>query len=67
MRVKFQILDEDEPLTIGYKFICFHMIFDMKMENLRRKARLRKFGQYLGPNLELTQDRKPLSSVLYMY
>ena len=40
VQVAFQILDEKEEMLIGYKFICCHMIFDMKMEDFRRKARL---------------------------
>ena len=40
VRVAFQILDENEEVTIGYKFICYHMIFDVKMEDFRRKSRL---------------------------
>ena len=30
VRVAFQILDEDKPVQIGYKFIHCHMIFDIK-------------------------------------
>ena len=40
VRVAFQILDENEEVPIGYKFIRCHMIFDVKMEDFRRKARL---------------------------
>ena len=40
MRVAFQILDDNKPVTIGYKFIFCHMIFDVKMEDFRRKSRL---------------------------
>ena len=40
VRVAFQILDENEEVPIGYKFFCCHMIFDIKMEDFRRKARL---------------------------
>ena len=39
VRVAFQILDENEEVPIGYKFICCHMIFDIKMEDFRRKSR----------------------------
>ena len=38
--VAFQILDENEEVPIGYKFIHCHMIFNVKMEDFRRKARL---------------------------
>ena len=40
LRVVFQILDENEEVPIGYKFIRCHMTFDAKMEDLRRKSRL---------------------------
>ena len=40
VRVAFQALDNGEPIPIGYKFVSFHMIFDVKMEDFRRKARL---------------------------
>ena len=40
VRVSFQILDENEEVPIGYKFIRCHMIFDVKMEDFRRKSRL---------------------------
>ena len=33
VRVAFQMLDENEEVPIGYKFICCHMIFDIKMED----------------------------------
>ena len=39
-RVSFQALDNGEPIPIGYKFVRCHMIFDVKMEDFRRKARL---------------------------
>ena len=32
-RVSSQILDENEEVPIGYKFIRCHMIFDVKMED----------------------------------
>ena len=40
VRVAFKILNEDKPVPIGYTFICCHMIFDVNMEDFRRKARL---------------------------
>ena len=36
----FQDLDDSEPIPIGYKFVLCHMIFDVKMEDFHRKARL---------------------------
>ena len=38
--VAFQILDENEEVPIGYKFIRCHMIFDVNMEYFCRKSRL---------------------------
>ena len=38
VQVAFQILDENKEVTIGYKFICCRMIFDVKMEDFRRNA-----------------------------
>ncbi len=35
-----RILSEDEPDPVGYQKIRCHMIFDVKMEDFRRKARL---------------------------
>lgn len=40
IRVAFKILDQDETVPIGYQQIRCFFIFDVKMEDLRRKARL---------------------------
>ena len=40
VRVAFKILENGEKVPIGYQFINTHMIFDIKMEDFRRKARL---------------------------
>ena len=40
VRVAFQILDENEEVPIGYKFIRCHMIIYVKMEDFLRKSRL---------------------------
>ena len=40
VRVALQILDENEEVPIGYKFIRCHMIIYVKMEDFRRKSRL---------------------------
>ena len=37
VRVAFQILDENEEVPIGYKFIRCHMIFDVKMKDFCRR------------------------------
>jgi hypothetical protein len=38
--VAFKIMEADEELPPGYQQICCHMIFDLKIEDFRRKARL---------------------------
>ena len=40
IRVAFRILSEDEKPAIGSQFMQCHMIFDIKMEDFMRKARL---------------------------
>ena len=40
IQVAFQILNKNEEVRIGYKFIHWHMIFNVKMEYFHRKARL---------------------------
>lgn len=40
VKVAFKILDGDETVPNGFKQINCHMIFDVKMEDFRRKARL---------------------------
>ena len=40
VRVAFQTLDENKEVLIGYKFICCHMIFDVKMEDFRCRDHL---------------------------
>ena len=40
VRVAFRILDDTEEVPTGYKCIRCHMIFDVKMEDFRCKARL---------------------------
>jgi hypothetical protein len=37
--VAFKLLDDSETVPIGYQYVQCHMIFDVKMENFRRKAR----------------------------
>ena len=38
--VAFKILDQTDPDPIGYQKIKCHMVFDVKMEDFHRKARL---------------------------
>ena len=40
VRVAFNVLDEGQPVPPGYQFMRCHMVFDIKMEDFRRKARL---------------------------
>ena len=40
VRVAFKILPDGQPVPIGHQKIPCHMIFDIKMEDFRRKARL---------------------------
>ena len=40
VRVALQALDNSEPIPIGYEFVRCHMIFDVKMEDSRRKLDL---------------------------
>ena len=40
VRIAFKKLEGDEKVPVGYQFIKTHMIFDIKMEDFRRKARL---------------------------
>jgi hypothetical protein len=40
VRIAFKILNEDEKIPPGYQQIRCHIIFDIKIEDFRRKARL---------------------------
>jgi hypothetical protein len=48
VRVAFKILEADEKVPVGSKFIPLHMIFDVKMD-LTRKARLVAGGHTTDP------------------
>jgi hypothetical protein len=37
--IAFQLLEETEKTPVGYQYVQCHMIFDVKMENFRQKAR----------------------------
>jgi hypothetical protein len=39
VRIAFQILNDDDDIPPTYQEIRCHMIFDVKMEDFRRKAR----------------------------
>ena len=40
VKVSFKILDDGEMAPQDHQFVKCHMIFDIKMENLKRKARM---------------------------
>ena len=40
VKVMFKSLEDGEDIPIGYAYVLCHMIFDVKMEDFRRKARL---------------------------
>jgi hypothetical protein len=46
--VALKMLDKGEEVPPAYKYIDCHMIFDVKMENFRRKARLVAGGHMTG-------------------
>ena len=54
VRVVFQILDKKEEVPIGYKFIRCHIIFEVKMEDFRRKSRLVAGGHMTGTPAAIT-------------
>jgi hypothetical protein len=39
VRISFKIMNEDESVPPTYQEIRFHVIIDVKMEDVRRKAR----------------------------
>jgi len=52
-KVAFQILDENEQVPIGYKWIKCHMIFGVKMD-FTRKARYVAGGHMTNPPSSIT-------------
>ena len=54
VRVAFQILNENEEVPIGYKFIRCRMIFDVKMEDFRRKSRFVAGGHMTDTPADIT-------------
>ena len=49
VKVAFKILDDGEMAPRDHQFVKCHMIFDIKMENFRRKARLVAGGHMTTP------------------
>jgi hypothetical protein len=54
VRVAFKILDERDSIPPGYQSIDCHFIFDVKMEDFRRKARLVAGGHTTEPPKTIT-------------
>ena len=40
VRVAFEVLKDGKSVLIGHQFVLCHMLFDIKMEDFRQKARL---------------------------
>jgi len=47
----FRVLEDDEPMPEGYKFIPYHCIYDVKFDG-RRKCRLVAGGHMTDPSTE---------------
>ena len=47
----FRVLEDDEPMPEGYKFIPYHCIYDVKFDG-RRKSRLVAGGHMTDPSTE---------------
>ena len=40
VKIAFDILDDNDRIPADYQFVRCHMVFDIKIEDFRRKARL---------------------------
>ena len=60
VQVAFQTIDDGEAIPIGYKFVRCHMIFDVKMEDFRKKAIL-----VAGGHITEQPDVMTYASVVY--
>jgi hypothetical protein len=54
VRVAFQCLDNGDKAPLDYKWIKCHMIFDIKIEDFRRKARMVAGGHMTGAPTVMT-------------
>ena len=54
VKVAFKILDDNESIPPGYQEINCHFVFDVKMEDFRRKARLVAGGHMTEPPKTIT-------------
>ena len=52
----FKKFDNGDIVTIGYKWVNFHMIFDINMEYFRHKAGLVTVGHMMEPPATITHD-----------
>jgi len=50
----FKILGPDASTPVGHTFIKCHMVFDVKLGSLQRKARLVAGGHMTGPPPSIT-------------
>ena len=54
VRPAFKIMEDGKQVPIGYQRVNCHMIFDVKMEDFRRKARLVAGGHVTKPPATIT-------------
>ena len=54
VRVAFDMLPEGESAPIGYQFVKCHLVFDIKMEDFRRKAHLVAGGHMTDAPVTIT-------------
>ena len=54
VKIAFKILDDGQQPPIGYQYMQCHMVFDIKLDGFRRKARLVAGGHVLDPPAVLT-------------
>jgi hypothetical protein len=52
--VAFQLLGDAKDVSIGHQYVQCHMIFDVKMENFRRKTRFVAIGHMNDPPTAVT-------------
>jgi hypothetical protein len=54
VRVAFDVLDDEDEIPVGYRQIRGHLIFEIKMGSLRRKARYVADGHMTYPPASIT-------------
>ena len=55
-KVIFKLLKESENVPTGYTFVCYHMIFDVKMEDFCRESHLVAGGHITKTQATMTYD-----------